>query len=149
MQPSFDNELQHYGVLGMKWGVHRSRKDSGFASTEKRKLPVGTNIDGYDPKTNERLKKQTNPKIRVSEKRKNKFRKAFEKKVDPKVAKIGKTFISMLTTTSDPTYSQQDTRKSEQQKKDRAAIDRARKIGNMIEYNRLMREYEKKYPKNF
>ena len=36
------NELTHYGVMGMKWGV---RKDRGFVSTQKRRNPIGT-MDG-------------------------------------------------------------------------------------------------------
>lgn len=35
----YNNELYHYGVKGMKWGVHRSRLSS-FSSLGKKKKGV-------------------------------------------------------------------------------------------------------------
>ena len=32
-----DDELMHYGVIGMKWGVHRSRYDTSKGNTSKAK----------------------------------------------------------------------------------------------------------------
>lgn len=35
------NELKHYGVLGMKWGVHRARKNAEKAAKYKKKGDTG------------------------------------------------------------------------------------------------------------
>lgn len=62
-----NNELMHYGVLGMKWGVRKARPTSGkkFASFKKKKVKQLSN----KPQTSKKKVKQTNKKEKTSKKK--------------------------------------------------------------------------------
>lgn len=51
MQLSFDNELQHYGVLGMKWGIRKSDKESGNSQTKKKTTTSKVKTNKKEKKT--------------------------------------------------------------------------------------------------
>lgn len=51
--PSQQNELYHYGVLGMKWGVHKARKFASSGDAEKRNAVVAK----IDTKATRKLQK--------------------------------------------------------------------------------------------
>ena len=116
------NELTHYGVMGMKWGV---RKDRGIVSTQKRRKPIGT-MDGdglttkYKPPKNAKYakgesskdKKQSVKDMSDAELRQKLNRLQMEKQYDQltkeevnkgkkkadKILKTAVTFASVTTT---------------------------------------------------
>ena len=52
-QPSNQGELYHYGVIGMKWGVHKARKFSASGDTERHKATLAK----IDAKATRKLQK--------------------------------------------------------------------------------------------
>ena len=57
-----DEELMHYGVIGMKWGVHRGNKEQVFAKAQKKM----TKLDAKSQKQLAKRYKRSNPIIRTS-----------------------------------------------------------------------------------
>lgn len=56
-----DNELMHYGVLGMKWGVRRGRSDKVYVKAQKKMAKLDRKVDKYQRKKY----KHANPLIRT------------------------------------------------------------------------------------
>ena len=56
------NELMHYGVLGMKWGVHRGKKDRVLEKAQKKM----TKLDSKSQKRLAKRYKRSNPIIRTT-----------------------------------------------------------------------------------
>lgn len=52
-KPSEQNELYHFGVIGMKWGVHKARKFAASGQTEKREATLSK----IDAKATKKLQK--------------------------------------------------------------------------------------------
>lgn len=46
----YEDELRHYGVLGMKWGVHRAKRNVSKASTARKSAKEWDEIAKYNEK---------------------------------------------------------------------------------------------------
>lgn len=60
-------EINHYGVLGMKWGVHRARKTLyNPSSSDRRKLSATSSLVNHRTKTRNKLNKLAKQETRLA-----------------------------------------------------------------------------------
>ena len=77
-------ELKHYGVLGMKWGVRRARRQLSKATTSEGRQRAISKLQSHKAKATRKIQKLE----KKHEKLKTKVDKAIEKQ-DVKAAKLG------------------------------------------------------------
>lgn len=52
-----ENDIKHYGVLGMKWGVHRAAKQYNSATTKTQKKQASDKLNSHMEKASKKLNK--------------------------------------------------------------------------------------------
>ena len=71
-----EDELYHYGVLGMKWGVRRGRTSQAYAKASKKLKKMQDRVDKAQTKANKKLARAQRVEYgwSLSKKRKNKIK---------------------------------------------------------------------------
>ena len=94
MYQSYQNELYHHGVKGMKWGVRRNRSKSSGSPRKKRDRTEGWSEDA---KTAASLRKKKVNQMSNAELRKLNERKQLEnqyRQLNPSTVKKGMTIVA-------------------------------------------------------
>lgn len=87
---SSENYLKHYGVLGMKWGVHRALKSWDSASDKSSKIKAANSLQKHHNKITNKISNLDTKTTKLSKK---KFK--YETKTAPKIAKLQKKSLKL------------------------------------------------------
>ena len=78
-----NDELLHYGVLGMKWGVHRASKRLSNATSDDAKRKAVQKLETHKAKATKKINKLANEHAKLEKKRDT-----YAKREDIKAAKL-------------------------------------------------------------
>ena len=87
---SSENYLRHYGVLGMKWGVHRALKVGHIATDKASKVQAANSLQKHHNKITSKI---TTLDTKTQKLGKKKFK--YETKTKPKIAKYSTKAIKL------------------------------------------------------
>lgn len=87
---SSENYLKHYGVLGMKWGVHRAMSSWNKATTTDQKKSAVASLQKHHNKITTKMNSLTNKANKLGQK---KYR--YETRTKPKIAKLQEKSIKL------------------------------------------------------
>lgn len=75
LEPAASDELKHYGVLGMKWGVRRDRKRASKATTKEEKSKVASSLNKNREKATKKISKLEKQEQKLTKRRSEQVRK--------------------------------------------------------------------------
>lgn len=82
-----DDEMMHYGVLGMKWGVRKSRSTGSTKSSSKRKTTIRTKASEAKRKALKRTKKEEAHRKKIDKDR-SRIHTMSDKDIQKKIQRI-------------------------------------------------------------
>ena len=88
------NELQHHGILGMKWGVRRYQNKDGSLTSAGKKRQMSQDAEEASKIKKKKVKEMSNAELRKLTERQNLERNY--KSLNPNIISNGKKFVSRV-----------------------------------------------------
>lgn len=121
----YEEELMHYGVLGMKWGVRRGKADKAYERASKKLSKIDKRVNKYQKKAHKQMAKASKSRL-AKDWHTDKAKKARDKL--SKEAYKGEKWVSNM----EKTFKNTSIKMSSKQ------IDLGRKYTNILDMRTMM-----------